>query len=187
MRIQIPFIILVIFFISVFLSFPLSTYALEKQAAQSAALNAPDLDYAHDSRVVVLGKFLESYNSPLAEHAETFVKMADQNRLDWRLLASIAGVESTFARNMPADSHNAWGWGIYGDNTLYFKSYDEAIETISKTLREKYMDTWNARDVDEIGTYYAASPTWASRVSYFMDKIHEFEVNNPSHALSISL
>ena len=159
----------------------------QKEAGISAVLTRPEIKLQEDRRVVVLKKFLESYKSPLADSAQTLVKTADDNNLDWRLIAAISGVESTFAHQLPSNSYNAWGWGIYGDNMIYFKSYDDAISTIAKGLREKYMDKWGAQDVYQIGRFYAASPTWASRVDYFMQKIHQFELDNPENSLAMSL
>lgn len=127
--------------------------------------------YLTDRRVTVLYSFLDSYNSPLKYNTVDFVREADVNQLDWRLVASISGVESTFGKQLPYNSYNAWGWGIYGDNMIRFASYDEAIATISKSLREKYIDTWGAQNVYQIGRFYAASPTWAQRVIFFMNKI----------------
>src|SRR3989344_733927 len=112
-------------------------------------------------REEVLEKYLKKFNSPLAPYAWVFIQQADTYDLDWRLLVSISGVESTFAKHYPYNSHNAWGWGIYGDNMIVFESWDDAITTISKELRERYIDTWKAEDVYQIGRYYAASPTWA--------------------------
>ncbi len=124
-------------------------------------------------RAVILYNFLAKYNSPLKTYSRDFVEKADQYNLDYRLVAAISGVDSTFAQQLPYNSYNAWGWGIYGDNMIYFKSYPEAIGTISKSLRENYIDKWGAKDVYQIGRFYAASPTWAQRVTYFMTKIED--------------
>lgn len=167
--------------------FPSPVYGSEKSSGSSAVLTREQGSPIPDTRVKILKKFLLSYNSPLATSANTFVAEADKNKLDWRLVASISGVESTFAHHLPYESYNAWGWGIYGDNMLYFKSYDNGIETISQSLREKYMDTWGARDVYQIGRYYASSPTWAQRVEYFMNRIEYFAMQNQTDTLSISL
>lgn len=160
---------------------------IPKEAGVSATLTKPIQASEPDSRAKILKEFLETFDSPLAASAQTFVQAADENKIDWRLVTAISGVESTFAHQLPSNSYNAWGWGIYGDNTIYFSSYDEAIQTITKALREKYMDKWGAQDVYEIGHFYAASPTWASRVAYFMNKIEEFAEKNPKNSLSISL
>lgn len=177
--------ILFLFLIS--LLFPSKIYAQTKASRSSATLIATQQDVEADYRVKVLRGYLKSKNSPLAENAESFVTYADKYNLDWRLVASISGVESTFGQQLPPNSYNAWGWGIYEDNMITFKSYDEAIETISKSLREQYMDSWKAEDVYDIGHYYAASPTWAQRVEYFMNKMRQYELNNPSLSLSLSL
>src|SRR5690348_2794535 len=54
-----------------------------------------------DERVTRLQAFLQTYNSPLADDAKTFVAQADRNNLDWKLVAAIAGVESTFGKEIP--------------------------------------------------------------------------------------
>lgn len=141
-------------------------------AAQSASLIDKSRDpYSNDKRVITLYDFLGLYHSPLQEYADVFVRTADKYDLDWRLVAAISGVESTFAKEMPSSSYNAWGWGIYGNNMIYFQSYQDAIETISKSLRENYINKWGSKNVHQIGRFYASSPTWSQRVVFFMNKI----------------
>lgn len=176
---------IVIFSLLLFSLFSRNAYAdTLKESGRSARL-VPTVQSAEpDFHAKILKEFLDSYNSPLADAAQTFVREADAYNLDWRLVASISGVESTFGK-FCVGTYNCWGWGVYGDNAIYFSSYNEAIQTITKVLRENYMDKWGAQDVYQIGRYYAASPTWASRVVYFMDKIDEFAAKTSS--LSISL
>ena len=165
-------------------------FAQEKASGSSATLisiRAQKDPLATEHKMRVLEAFLEKYDSPLAPSAKSFVNSAETHDLDFRLVAAISGVESTFGKQCPTNSYNCWGWGIYGDNMIYFKSYNEAIETISKGIRERYINQWKAETVYDIGRYYAASPTWAIRVDYFMNQIAAFEVNNPDIALSISL
>jgi hypothetical protein len=142
-----------------------------------------------DPRIHVLQKFLAERNSPLADYADTFVAEADKNNIDWKLLPAISGVESTFGLAIPANSYNGWGFGIYGTNTRYFASWKDAIVTISKALREDYMNKWGATDVYAIGRIYAASPTWASRVVNFMDQIDVTAAaeSDQNQTLSLSL
>jgi hypothetical protein len=142
---------------------------------------------SNHSRVIILKEYLEQYNSPLAVHAETFVKTADKYNLDWKFVAAISGLESTFGREIPYNSFNGWGWGIFGDNMIRFSSWDEGIETVSEGLRNKYMNRWGAQDVYSIGKLYASSPTWAQRVTYFMDSIEKFKDAKLATNLSISL
>ena len=164
-----------IFFFVLFLSFDSKTYAQEFAAGSSAALFKIDNLKASDSRIRILKKFLEERNSPLSPFAEKFVEIADKYNLDWKLVAAISGVESTFGQQIPNNSFNGWGWGIYGDNMIRFSSWNEGIETVSEGLRTNYIDKWGAKDVYEIGRIYAASPTWAQRVEYFMNRIEEYE------------
>lgn len=162
-------------------------FAQERLAGSSASVVNQSVDTREDNRIKVLKDYLGFYNSPLAQNSDSFVKYADEYNIDWRLLASISGVESTFGKFLPYNSYNAWGWGIYGDNMIRFASYDEAIKTISKSLREKYIDEWGADDVYSIGRLYAASPTWASRVSYFMQQIDDYQKNSATLTLSVSI
>lgn len=127
-----------------------------------------------DNRAKILRAFLEKENSPLADNAETFINAADTNHIDWKFVAAISGVESTFGQAVPVNCNNAWGFGIYGDNMQCFSSYDEGIRTVSHSLREDYMNKWGATDVWSIGHIYAASPTWSARVDMFMTQIDEF-------------
>jgi len=162
-------------------------YAQEYSAGSSAELFKPVMEKISDSRVRVLAEYLKQHNSPLAPYAVTFVGVADKYDLDWKLVAAISGVESTFGREIPYESYNGWGWGIYGDNMIRFSSWNEGIETISEGLRNKYINKWGAQDVYAIGRFYAASPTWAQRVIYFMDSIEEFKDTKLSANLAITL
>jgi hypothetical protein len=166
----------------------------QKAHAQYSATNSsPRLTSSNlkqmgfDSRVKTLTSFLKQYDSPLTPFASNFVELADKYNLDWKLVAAISGVESTFGKEIPPDSYNAWGWGVYGDNVTRFNSWEDGIATISQGLRVRYMDQWGGKDIYEIGANYASSKAWAGHVEYYMDKIQEFALRNPQDALSISL
>ncbi|OGH18682.1 MAG: hypothetical protein A3C22_00715 [Candidatus Levybacteria bacterium RIFCSPHIGHO2_02_FULL_37_10] len=160
-------------------------FAAENSAGSSAGLLTP-IAKISDSRIKSLGEFLQKYNSPLSPFASDFVEIADKYELDWKLVAAISGVESTFGQQIPYNSFNGWGWGIYGDNIIRFSSWNEGIETVSEGLRTQYIDKWGTEDVYEIGRFYAASPTWAQRVVYFMNLIEKYQNSNLVN-LSISL
>lgn len=133
----------------------------------SAQLRKPS-DQSVDLRVSQLRAFLEKYNSPLVPYAGKFIAEADKNGLDWRLVASITGVESTFGKQIPYNSFNAYGW-VNGDYN--FQSWPASIEIVSKTLRENYINK-GAVSIDQIARRYAPpSTTWAWKVRYFMKKI----------------
>lgn len=153
-------------------------------ARASASLRSEN-EVVKDNRALILRKFLEKYNSPYADQADVFVREADKNDLDWKFVAAISGIESTFGQRYPQGTYNAWGWGIYGDNMHYFGSWEEAITTISFELRTRYMDKWGATNTYEIGRYYAASPTWAQKVEYFMAQMEEFEKEHNNSQLEV--
>lgn len=163
------------------------SYAVENSSGSSAVLLKPAPISYRDNRIKILEEFLEQYNSPLVPHAGDFVKYADKYSLDWKLVAAISGLESTFGKQIPYNSYNGWGWGIYGDNMILFSSWTEGIKTVSEGLRENYINKWGAENVYEIGRFYASSPTWADRVTYLMEKIEEFKNQKLANNLSISL
>jgi len=121
-----------------------------------------------DYRNLILKSYLESYDSPLAEYSEELIFQADKYDIDWRLVAAISGVESTFGKRIPANSYNAYGWA---NGAYHFQGWEDSIEIVSKTLREKYYDK-GAEDIYAIGRRYAPpSSTWAYKVKGFMEKI----------------
>lgn len=167
------------------LLFPQISRADDTASVSSASLGSLLVaKQAADNRVAMLRAYLEAQDSPLAPYANTFVSQADVNQLDWRFVAAIAGRESTFGKEEPCI--NPFGYGIYGSITTCFNSYDDAIKTVSKALREQYMNQWGAQTVWDVGSMYAASPTWASGVVYFMNDMQKFALNQGT-PLPISL
>lgn len=180
------YIISIICVLLAFFTFPTEVKATTNVAGSSATL-AFGTKLKNDTRAKILESYLKKYDSELVPYAQVFINEADKNAIDWKLLVAISGVESTFAKQIPYKSYNAWGWGIYGDQSLGFQSWNEAISTISKELRERYINKWGAQDVYQIGKFYAASPTWATRVDYFMGQIDEFGKQYQNTTLSISI
>lgn len=130
-----------------------------------------------DARAVRLSRYLAARNSPLKNHVETLINTADKYALPWTLLPAISGKESGYCRVIPEASHNCWGWAIYsGQNSgAAWDSYDHAIETVAKGLRENYFD--NGLDtVRKIETRYtpqsaARDNSWANDVETIMQEI----------------
>lgn len=122
-----------------------------------------------DGRVANLKAFFRKHNSPLYDHAEMIVKVSDKYEFDYRLLPAIAMQESTLCRAIPNDSHNCWGWGIYGNKITRFSSYDEAIETVAKGLKKNYIDKGlvTATQIMEVYTP-SSNGSWAKAVNSVM-------------------
>jgi hypothetical protein len=82
-----------------------------------------------DVRQNILRKFLRDKRCPDQEFTEVFIAEADAHGLDWRLLPSLALVESGGGRN--ARGNNLFGWAN-GKQT--FATIGEAIHTVASTL-----------------------------------------------------
>ena len=139
-------------------------------AERSAQVKSIEKDII-DNRNIILKNYLKSKNSPLADYSEQIIYSSDKYELDWRLIPAITGVESGFGNNMPKDSYNAYGWA---NGAYSFNSWNESIEIVTKTLREKYKDR-GATSLSQIGRIYAPpSSTWSYKVKHFMEDINEF-------------
>ena len=139
----------------------------QESAEASASLRKNSLP-GFDYRVEKLRSFLSNHNSPLANYAEDFVENADAYGLDYRLVPSISGVESTFGKRIPSSSYNAYGWA---NGNYSFKSWPDSIKIVSGTLRTKYIDK-GAPTIAKIARRYAPpSNTWGGKVEYFIGKI----------------
>ncbi len=128
-----------------------------------------------DNKANILSEYLASYNSPMQYHAQDFIDAADAYNLDWKLLPAIAGVESTFGKHIPG-GFNAWGWGVYGTQAIYFNSWRDGMFTIAKGLRENYLNK-GLTDPYAINRIYAASKSWGAHVTYFMADLERFANN----------
>lgn len=173
---KISFVLILIFALSQGNALAMQNEKTSRPSAQLISLKIQKVD----RREEILRKYLEKYNSPLVPSAGTFIKEADKNGLDWKLVVSIAGVESYFGKHIPYNSNNGWGWGVYGNNVHNFATWNEGITEISSELRSKYMNKWGASSVTEIGSFYAADPNWSNKVTHFMDELEDFsEKENP--------
>ena len=172
------------FLLTLFLHTGKPAYALQITSAKLE--NGIPVVETTATQEATLKAYLQSKKSPLADYADVFIREAKENNLDWRLVAAISGLESSYGVRIPYNSYNGWGWGIYGDKVLKFASWDEAIGTISKGLRKNYIDR-GATDINSIGRIYAASPTWAERVTFIMNQMEKFDTAKKATTLSISL
>jgi hypothetical protein len=131
-----------------------------------------------DQRAKILQAYLAKYNSPLQYQAQSFVEAADKYQLDWKLIPAIAGVESTFGKFIPGSysqsSYNAWGWGVYGNQAIYFQSWRDGIFTVAEGLKTNYISR-GLTDPDSINSIYSTSPAWSNHVTYFLDDLKKFE------------
>lgn len=93
-----------------------------------------------DARPIIIKQYLQKYDSELEPYSQEIVNVSDKYELDFRLLVAIAQQESNLCKRIPENSHNCWGFGIYGDKVLRFSSYSEAFERVAATLKKDYID-----------------------------------------------
>ena len=125
-----------------------------------------------DARVEIIRKYLDTYNSPMIAHASEIVEAADRYGLDFRLITAIAQQESNLCKRIPPDTYNCWGWGIHSRGTLGFNSFTDGIETVSRGLKQEYIDK-GYTDPEVIMSKYTplSDGSWAHGVQTFLDEM----------------
>ena len=153
-------------------------------AGTSAVLKNENLLILKDCRGEKLENFLESYNSPFSSQTSKLIKIADEYDIDWKLIPAISGVESSFGREIPINSFNAYGW-VNGN--YKFVSWEDSFEEVTKTLKEKYIDR-GLDTPEKMGPVYAPpSKTWASKVRYFMNEIANYQAKGCLESLTLTI
>jgi hypothetical protein len=139
--------------------------------------------YIKDPRVLAMSEFLADYNSPMQPYAEVFITEADRYGLDWRLVASISGVESAFGNIYPSGTYNGWGWrGINKnpDGWSIFSSWEDSITHITERISLGY-----GVDITPFSMEATYCPpcgrnpahAWANGVTRFMNEL-QYYVDN---------
>jgi len=123
-----------------------------------------------DLRIYIVSNFLK--NTPLEDYSEHIVQTSDKYDLDYRLIPAIAMKESgggVAARN---GSYNAWG---FENGRTNFNSWDQAISSVAKTLKEKYVDKGLVTP-EQIMPVYAppqifTGGKWAKDINFFFSQL----------------
>lgn len=123
-----------------------------------------------DFRPYIVERFLKG--TPLEPHAHYIVEISDKYGLDYRLIPAIAMKESGGGATVDLASHNAWGWE---NGKTYFGSWEEAINTVGKTLKRGYYDK-GYKTPDQIMAIYAppqllTGGKWAKDVNLFFSQM----------------
>src|SRR6185437_1213467 len=67
-----------------------------------------------DVRETILRRFLQANHSPVESYTRNFIQEADSHKLDWRLLPSLAFVESGAGQTSKRNNIFGWNNGGYG-------------------------------------------------------------------------
>lgn len=144
----------------------------------------PKAPTENELRVETLQRYLARHNAPLAGNAQDFIDAANTHGLEWHLLPAISGVESTFGKHVPYNSYNPFGWA---NGERGFQDWKEAIYTVAEGVERIYYN--KGRTTPELmhKVYAPPSPSWGSKVRYFMNQIeaeHEKTLASPDSLIS---
>jgi hypothetical protein len=117
-----------------------------------------------DVRVGLLRRFLKEKQAPAARYAETFILEADTHGLDWRLLPSLAFVESGGGKHCRLN--NLFGWD---NGSSAFSSVTAAIHQVAQSLAEGR--SYRGKSTQGKLEAYNESPDYKSLVTGVMRRI----------------
>lgn len=129
-----------------------------------------------DARAKIVEDFFKSYNAPLAEYAEVFVRVADEKDIDFRWLPAISMQESNGGKRIIPSSKNPFGYGIYQDKVTKFATFEDAIERVARGLKEDYFDQGLTTPEEVMAKYtppsVALGGPWAKGIRQFMEEMN---------------
>jgi hypothetical protein len=112
------------------------------------------------NRAEAIDEYFRNHDAPLVGYGMKFVTEAEKYNLDWRLLPAIAMRESTGGKHAcKRVSNSVFG---YGSCRINFKSIDESIEIVAKSLGGENPNT---------ARYYKYKTTEEKLKSYNPDSI----------------
>jgi hypothetical protein len=120
--------------------------------------------YKHDPRVGVLRDFFVALNSPASNLAEDFLLAADLHGLDWRLLPSIAIIESGGGRE--SMNNNILGWDSCRQS---FPSVRAGIHTVADRLSNSRL--YKGKDLDRKLRLYNQNAIYPAKVKGLMARL----------------
>jgi hypothetical protein len=145
-----------------------------KPASAKSPTASPAPELKVDRRTVRLANFFCRLRCPVSDLAQEFVSVADENRLDWRLLPSISVIESgggkTFRNN------NILGWSNGGQ---VFPSIGLGIRAVAYKLGRSPL--YRNRDSRGKLLIYNPNPGYAQKVEDVMRQISPVVNLSPVH------
>jgi hypothetical protein len=134
---------------------------------QKPAQRAPD--YRDDPRFETLTKFFHKSDCPAEKYSAEFLKTADANALDWRLLPSLSFVETSGGKG--ARNNNLFGWD---SGRAHFPSPAAGIHAVGYHL--KHSNAYKNKKLDRLlAAYNPAVEEYADKVKSVMRRISPTE------------
>lgn len=117
-----------------------------------------------DPRLTLLRTFFLQRDAPIVHLAEDFLRAADQHGLDWRLLPSIAMVESSGAKHYR--NNNIFGWN---NGRVRFRSIHSSIYEMALSMSS--MRCYRGKSLDGVLWTYNPIPGYNTRIKNEMRAI----------------
>jgi hypothetical protein len=138
-------------------------------AAPDQKSSQPAPDYRDDPRLHTLKKFFHKSDCPAEKYSAEFLRAADANALDWRLLPSLSFVETSGGKG--ARNNNLFGWD---SGRAHFPSPAAGIHAVGYLL--KHSSAYKNKKLDRLlAVYNPATETYAERVKSVMRRISPTE------------
>lgn len=115
----------------------------------------------------------------LADYADLFVECEDEYEVNAVLLASLAALESGWARSdLAADKNNLFGWKRSDGEYAAFDSKEQCILEVAESISENYISETGAYYtgdtlVENVAEYYSPSEEWIELLKEVADGITE--------------
>jgi hypothetical protein len=128
-----------------------------------------------DPRLVRLERYFTEKNCPVKPLAKEFVAAADEHHLDWRLLPSIAFIESGGGKEY--QNNNIFGWK---NGKHRFRSVRHGIHTVAERLANSHY--YRNKSLDAVLYTYNPIQGYRERVKFVMDDLGPAHVTPPPAA-----
>lgn len=138
------------------------------EATMGGQANLAEPELTMEQRVQHLAAYLRRHRSPLAKDAPMFVTIAAEYGLDWRLLPSIAMMETGCGRYTGSRPTNIMGWG-----REQFASIEAGVRHVASRLAAG--PAYRGKSTEEkLKTYNKVRRSYASEVFAHMRRIAPF-------------
>jgi hypothetical protein len=145
-------------------SFMVSAAVLAMPVATTPHPHDAPRTYQDDPRLAKLKAMFHRLQAPAIAIAEEFLIAADRHRLDWRLLPSIALIESGGGRD--CRGHNLFGWD---GGAKAFPSPRYAVHAVADRLANSKL--YRNKNVDQLLATYNPNEDYPARVKRVMRRL----------------
>lgn len=137
---------------------------------QPQAITTPE-DAIRKERAEKIDAYFASRNAPLEGYGMKFVEEAEENDIDWRLLAAISVIESNAGKQACKKADNSVLG--YGSCKMDFKSIDHSIEVVSMKIGGNSSKYYHSEMTTPqiLRKYNSVIPTYVEKVTRIMKMI----------------